>query len=150
VLGLPGAYSGGELVVGHGGPAIAFDWGMPRDQYELGATPSTAFHWAFLYGDWAHKVKKVYKGARLTIAYDIYTIPETKTKQPKSQTQSDKLYAVFQEALKDRIGFAEDGCILTFGLSHSYPKTTGSLWAGLEDRLKGADAVDILVQSGVQ
>ena len=46
-----------------------------------------------------------------------------------------------QQALKDRIGFAKDGCILAFGLSHSYPKTTGSLWAGLEDRLKGADAV---------
>jgi len=115
---------------------------MQRYEYERGTTPPSEIHWAFLYGDCEHRVLKVHNGARLTIAYDVYTIPGTRRKLPKNQSQSDKIYKVLQEALDDRIGFAKDGCILAIGLSHSYPKTKGeSLWKELEGRLKGPDAV---------
>jgi hypothetical protein len=115
---------------------------MQRHEYQQGTTPSTEIKWAFLYGDCEHEVKKVHKGSRITIAYDIYTVPEARVKQPKNQSQSDRIHKVLQEALADHQGFAKDGCVLAFGLSHSYPKTTeSSLWNGLEARLKGPDAV---------
>jgi hypothetical protein len=115
---------------------------MQRYEYERGSTPPSEIQWAFLYGDCEHKVKEVHNGARLTIAYDVYTVPDARRKLCKSLSQSDMISKVLQEALDDRAGFAKDGCTLAIGLSHSYPKNANeSLWKGLESRLKGPDAV---------
>jgi len=116
---------------------------MQGYEYERGKPPTSDLQWAFLYGDCEHEVKKVYKGARLTIAYDVYTVPEARRKLPKDQSQGGKIYKVLHEAFDDRNGFAKDGCVLAIGLSHSYPKSFDgeSLWKGLESRLKGPDAV---------
>jgi hypothetical protein len=85
-------------------------------------------------------VERVVFGDRLTIAYDVFTA--SKRDVSEAQAQSDDIYKALQLALEDRSGFAKDGCVLAFGLSHSYPKTpAGSLWEGLEARLKGPDAV---------
>jgi hypothetical protein len=104
--------------------------------------PSSEIHWAFLYGDCEHEVWPIDHGARLTIAYDVFTVPDTEGDAVEETTiQSEDIYRALQIALADHDGFAKDGCTLAFGLSHSYPKTTKPLWEGLERRLKGVDAV---------
>jgi hypothetical protein len=104
--------------------------------------PSSEIRWAFLYGDCEHEVWHVSHGARLTVAYDVFTVPDSEQEPAEENTtQSDDIYQALQIALADHEGFAKDGCTLAFGLSHSYPKTTKPLWEGLEDRLKGVDAV---------
>jgi hypothetical protein len=138
VLCLPGAFSGGQLEVNHGGPRVKFDWGTP-DKEEL--RPETRLRWAFLYGDCEHVVRRVNQGNRLTVAYDIFTVPESPRKVPEDRSQSDAILKALQKALGDKDGFAREGCVLAFGLSHSYPKTYERLWRGLESRLKGPDAV---------
>jgi len=142
VVGLPGAFHGGALWVEHGGPEVKFDWGTADSVYqESGLGPSTEIKWAFLYGDCEHQVKKVEKGDRLTVAYDVFTIPDLPRPVPESQIQSDAIFHALQQAIVDHQGFAKDGCTLAFGLSHSYPPTTEPFWSGLESRLKGPDAV---------
>lgn len=144
VVGLPGAYHGGDLRVDHGGPKVQFQWGTSyRDFHvkKLGLVPSTAIRWAFLYGDCRHEVWSVDHGARLSVAYDVFTTPETKRESNGGTAQSENIYQALQVALADQTGFAEDGCMLAFGLSHSYPQTTEAFWMGLETRLKGPDAV---------
>ena len=142
VLNLPGAFQGGSLCVQHGGPKVKFEWGTPYSIYqETGLVPSTEIKWAFLYGDCEHSVKKVENGNRLTVAYDVFTIPDLPRPIPESQIQSDAIVHSLQEALAGHQGFAMGGCTLAFGLSHSYPPTTEPFWKGLESRLKGPDAV---------
>lgn len=80
-------------------------------------------------------------GDRLTVAYDVFTIPDLPRPVPESQAQTDAIYHALQRATADHQGFAKDGCTLAFGLSHSYPPTTEPFWKGLESRLKGPDAV---------
>jgi hypothetical protein len=127
--------------VSHGGPSTTFDWGRPWQEYQnIGPVPFIEIQWAFLYGDCGHRVDRVSYGDRWTIAYDVFV--GSKRDVSEAQAQSDDIHKALQLALDDRSGFAKDGCILAFGLSHSYPKTpTGPLWEGLEARLKGPDAV---------
>jgi hypothetical protein len=142
VVSLPGAFHGGVLCVEHGGPRVKFDWGTPHSFYqESGLIPSSEIKWAFLYGDCKHSVKKVENGDRLTIAYDVFTIPDLPRTVPESQAQTDAIFHALPQAIADHQGFAKDGCTLAFGLSHSYPPTTEPFWNGLESRLKGPDAV---------
>lgn len=140
---MPGAYYGGGLQVKHGGPEVDFRWGTSYHEYkEKGLVPSTEIQWAFLYGDCEHRVWSVDHGARLTVAFDVFTVPDSERDDVEETTnRSEDIYQALQIALADREGFAKEGCTLAFGLSHSYPKTTKPLWEGLEDRLKGVDAV---------
>jgi hypothetical protein len=109
--------------VSHGGPSTTFDWGRPWQEYQnIGPVPFTEIQWAFLYGDCGHRVERVVFGDRLTIAYDIFA--GSKRDVSEAQAQSDDIYKALQLALEDRSGFAKDGCILAFGLSHSYTKTS--------------------------
>ena len=103
--------------------------------------PSFEIKWAFLYGDCEHSVKKVENGDRLTIAYDVFTVPNVPRPVPESQAQTDAIFHALQQAMADHQGCAKDGCTLAFGLSHSYPPATKPFWNGLESRLKGPDAV---------
>jgi hypothetical protein len=127
--------------VSHGGPSTTFDWGRAWQEYQnIGPVPFTEIQWAFLYGDCGHRVERVVFGHRLTVAYDVFV--GSKRDVSEAQAQSDDIYKALQLALEDRSAFAKDGCILAFGLSHSYPKTpTGSLWEDLKARPKGPDAV---------
>jgi len=145
VSGLHGAYHGGDLKVRHGGPEVKFDWGTSSDDFynkKKGLVSSSDIRWAFLYGDCKHEVWWVSHGARLTVAYDVSTVPDSEREPAEEMTtQSEDIHQASQIALADHEGFAKDGCTLAFGLSHSYPRTTKPLWEGLEDRLKGVDAV---------
>lgn len=123
---------------------MRFSWYTGYHEYqEKGLVTSKQIQWAFLYGDCEHQVWPVDAGARLSIAYDVFMMPEVKSVSLalKGQSQSDNIYQSLKTAFKDHEGFAKDGCSLAFGLSHSYPKTTEPFWKGLEDRLKGPDAV---------
>jgi hypothetical protein len=132
------------LRVDHGGPGVEFEWGTPHHDFyhkKLSVVPSTEIRWAFLYGDCRHEVSSVGQGARLSVAYDVFTVPENERASDESTAQSDDIYQALQIALADHKGFAAGGCMLAFGLSHSYPQTTESYWKGLETRLKGPDVV---------
>jgi hypothetical protein len=89
----------------------------------------------------------------LTVSYDVFTVPDSERDAAEEKTaQSNDIYQALQSTLADHEGYAKDGCTLAFGLSHSYPKTTQPLWEGLEDRLKGIDAVllQAVTRSGLQ
>jgi hypothetical protein len=138
VVSLPGAFHGGVLCVEHGGPRVKFDWGTPHSFYqESGLIPSSEIKWAFLYGDCKHSVKKVENGDRLTIAYDVFTIPDLPRTVPESQAQTDAIFHALPQAIADHQGFAKDGCTLAFGLSHSYPPTTEPF--GMDSNLDSRD-----------
>lgn len=131
-------------MVDHGGPEVEFKWGTSYLDFrvkELGLVPSTELRWAFLYGDCRHEVWSVTQGTRLSVAYDVFTIPGTERESNGGTAQSEDIYQALQVALADHKDFAQNGCMLAFGLSHSYPQTTNAFWKGLEARLKGSDAV---------
>jgi hypothetical protein len=68
VVQLPSDYSGGQLVVSHGGNDKVFDFS--------GIKGCTNFHYAAFYADCQHELKKVTKGYRLCLIYNlIYSGP---------------------------------------------------------------------------
>ena len=63
VVQLPSDYSGGHLVVSHGGQDKVFDFS--------GIKGCTNFHYAAFYADCQHELKKVTKGYRLCLIYNL-------------------------------------------------------------------------------
>ena len=63
VVQLPSDYSGGQLVVSHGGNDKVFDFS--------GMKGCTNFHYAAFYADCQHELKKVTKGYRLCLIYNL-------------------------------------------------------------------------------
>lgn len=63
VVQLPSDYSGGKLVVSHGGKDKTFDFS--------GIKGCTNFHYAAFYADCQHELKKITKGYRLCLIYNL-------------------------------------------------------------------------------
>lgn len=78
VVCLPSTFSGGQLVIKQQNKTVNYDWAeacgagqICECHYWITMTEHSA--WAFLYSDCEHEVLPVSSGARLTLAYDVYT-----------------------------------------------------------------------------
>jgi hypothetical protein len=63
VICLPSPFDGGNLMVRHHGQEVDFDWSE---------SSSSAIQWAAFYSDCEHEIKRVTKGHRITLTYNLY------------------------------------------------------------------------------
>ena len=63
IVQLPSDYSGGQLVISHGGKEKVFDFS--------GMKGCTNYHYAAFYADCQHELKKISKGYRLCLVYNL-------------------------------------------------------------------------------
>jgi hypothetical protein len=125
---LPTSFTGGKLLLRHGGKEIAHDCGA---SFEF---PSHSVAWIAFYSDVEHEVSVVEDGYRVTLTYNLYFvdngIPIELPQQPDVTTTT--LFDAFSSALADP-KFLPDGGTLGFGLYYEY---SNAYLGGL----KGCDA----------
>jgi len=126
VIVLPTIHQGGALVLRHKGKEetfdtsrASFDPGLPRE-----------IHWTTFYSDIEHEVLPVESGYRVTLTYNIYTIP----KPPISDLSPNRVFGTtnttYLSALQNLFcrqkHFLPGGGLVGFGLSHKYAFKTGN------------------------
>lgn len=141
VVGLPSIYSGGELVVHHGGNSQIFDWAP--------TAKDGIVNWAFLYSDCEHEILPVASGTRLSLSYDVFASP-TPTPSTALENTCFPFHSHLATLLR-RADFLPEGGKVAFALEHAYPLPTAAEQStsernedfvkSLPGRLKGFDAV---------
>ncbi len=125
VVMLPSSFGGGELVVEHGNSRNTFT-------FEKAACGEAAQYVAF-YADCRHEVRRVTRGVRVCLHYNLIVQPQRKrSSAPQTSQPDDSLVAAISHWTKSRPGEP-----LVFALQHEYTER------GLKpDLLKGNDRLD--------
>ena len=140
VVVFPTPHQGGELVLRHKDREWTFD---ANALMALRTSPSLAY--IAFYSDIEHEVLKVTSGHRVTLTYNLYSIPSGPNPQTTTLTvtpdpgASDSFQMALRGLLKSPEFFPKGGS-LGFGLAHLYPVTFDTVLEGLIQHLKGEDA----------
>lgn len=62
VVCLPSQFKGGDLIVGHNGLEVNFDWSVES---------ASTIQWAAFYSDCEHEIKTITEGDRITLTYNL-------------------------------------------------------------------------------
>lgn len=123
LIGLPFAFTGGELLLTHGNGAATIDW----SDTHLSALKegNLALPWVFFYSDVEHEILPVKSGHRVTLSFDVYgsqvvTYSQPNGRQPEFDAKGTKLFDQLQHLLENPKVFP-DGARLAFGLGYTYP-----------------------------
>jgi hypothetical protein len=103
---LPSYHQGGELIVRHAGHTVTFDWGSSSEEDKK----NTSVQWAAFYSDCEHEVRKVTKGHRITLTYNLYYVAgvgDLAGNCPVMDVESLPLYQMIREALAEETFMAE-------------------------------------------
>jgi hypothetical protein len=110
--------------------------------------------WTFLYADCQHEVLAVKSGVRITISYDVFLRDKVKSAAAADiqDTRAEPLHALLNTIMDRSSKFLPEGGRLAFGLRHSYARDrhANTFVDGLEDRLKGIDAVLVKVMDDLE
>ena len=63
VVCLPSRFEGGNLLVGHHGQAVEFDWSVKSD---------STIQWAAFYSNCQHEISEISIGDRITLVYNLF------------------------------------------------------------------------------
>lgn len=126
LIGLPFAFTGGELLLKHGTGATTIDWSNAH----LSAFKESklVLPWAFFYSDVEHEILPVKSGNRVTLSFDVYssqvvTYLEPNKPGPEFDVKGTKLFDLLQHVLENPKVFPA-GARLAFGLRYTYPLGT--------------------------
>lgn len=125
VIVLPTIHRGGTLILRHNGEEETFD--TSRVSFE--ADSPREIHWMTFYSDIEHEILPVESGYRVTLTYNIYTVP--KPYIPDLPVGRDlgsanaKHLSTLQDLFCRQEGFLPGGGLVGFGLSHKYAFKTG-------------------------
>ena len=136
VVQLPSDYSGGELVVTHGGKDKVFNFN--------GLKGCTNFHYAAFYADCQHELKKVTKGYRLCL---IYNLLYTGSGSPPAPVENGFIIGQLVTAMKqwnDEATHNKGPAMMAYILEHKYCEASLSFKA-----LKNIDRAigDVLISA---
>lgn len=147
LIGLPFAFTGGELLLNHGSGTATIDWSNTHLTASHGG--KLVLPWVFFYSDVKHEILPVMSGHRVTLAFDVYSSRVVAYQEPDgSQANFDvrdtKFFGGLQRFLENP-GVFPDGARLAFGLNYTYPFGTeigihyprGTDVAALTAKLKG-------------
>jgi hypothetical protein len=155
VVVLPTEYRGGELVIRHNGKEHKY---VPNSEFSSDGD-SVVVPWITFFSDVEHEVLPVTEGYRVTLTYvsqnhlldtsrlansgDLTSVQnlyrsDVSPTISEIPTCQDELKSVIQEALRDP-NFISPGCLLGFGLSHSYPVSQDTDISKI--KLKASDAI---------
>lgn len=140
VIVFPTSHQGGELVLRHKDREWTFD---ASALMSLRSSPSLAY--VAFYSDIEHEVLTVTSGYRITLTYNLYSIPSKTNSKPTALavTPGPNVSDSFQMTLRGLLKspeFLPDGGNLGFGLHHLYPVTFKTALEDLIQYLKGEDA----------
>ncbi|EFX02814.1 hypothetical protein CMQ_2743 [Grosmannia clavigera kw1407] len=127
VLCLPTVHVGGALVVRHSGQTIRHDWDIGTGLNGGDAGPP-ALQWAAFYSDCEHEVLEVTAGHRVTLTYNLYSVPQRVDVKGKTESM-DVVRLPLYGALRDAIGnplFLTTGSIVGYYCRHAYPHSVKS------------------------
>lgn len=103
VLCLPTVHVGGALVVRHGGQTVRHDWSAGTGLNEGDAGPPT-LQWAAFYSDCEHEVLEVTAGHRVTLTYNLYSVPQRLKIKGKTESMDVvrlPLYGAVRDAVEN-------------------------------------------------
>lgn len=104
VVCLPSTFKGGNLVIGHAGKEVDFDWAPGS---------ASTIQWAAFYSDCEHEIMTVTEGERITLTYNLFVVePDGECIPQPDITDPTKmpLYG-FMRSLVSEPGFMKDGTV---------------------------------------
>ncbi|KAK2773447.1 hypothetical protein FQN53_004167 [Emmonsiellopsis sp. PD_33] len=122
VICLPCPHQGGALAVRHAGQTVTYDWGSDD------TNEAPTLQWAAFYSDCEHEVFEVTSGHRVTLTYNLYSVPrrvEYAGKMEGVSLTGLPLYKAVQEAVENPL-FMPKGGLLGFYCCHAYPHSARS------------------------
>ncbi|OAA65394.1 Oxoglutarate/iron-dependent oxygenase [Niveomyces insectorum RCEF 264] len=142
VLCLPTVHAGGALVVRHGGQTITHDWGAGTGLNKDDAGPPT-LQWAAFYSDCEHEVLEVTSGHRVTLTYNLYSVPQRLQVEGKVESMDVArlpLYHAVRDAVDNQL-FLDKGGLVGYYCRHAYPHSAKGLETAplFPSILKGVD-----------
>lgn len=125
LVGLPSAFTGGELILRHNGEEATIDWATGSATRSPEAETSLELPWVFFYSDVEHEILHVQSGHRLTLAYDIFGTDTISyqlalEQQASVNIKSSKCFRELQALLDNPTAFP-GGASLAFSLAYQYP-----------------------------
>ncbi|EPE06419.1 2og-fe oxygenase family protein [Ophiostoma piceae UAMH 11346] len=127
VICLPTPHAGGALVVRHDGLTIRHDWGAGTSLNEGDAAPP-ALQWAAFYSDCEHEVLEVTAGHRVTLTYNLYSVPQRLQVAGKTEIMDVArlpLYDAVSSTLQNPL-FLPEGGRVGYYCRHAYPHSASA------------------------
>jgi len=129
VVCLPIAHEGGDLHLSHGTIEKSFSWSA------LSSIPT--IQWAAFYSDVVHAVLPVTSGHRLTLTYNLYSVPNAFS-PPLLEPNTLPLYEKVN-CLLENPEFLPEGGHIGIICTHAYPHTSAAVAPNIRCALKGVD-----------
>lgn len=128
LIGLPFAFTGGQLILEHGSDKATVDWSHAHEHLKGEARTPLALPWVFFYSDVQHEILPVQSGHRLTLAYDVFSSPGVTYQSTEAlhnivHVSDTTIYRDLKAFLDDAALFST-GSTLALSLMHEYPVVT--------------------------
>ena len=123
-------------MVRHAQHTTTFDWSSSAV-----ASTGDAIRWAAFYSDCEHEVKELTDGHRVTLTYNLYSVPGVGDLAKHAPAMDVRFLPLYQK-VKDALGeptFMADGGNLGIYCSHAYALSTRVGSKGIPGVLKGVD-----------